>query len=701
MENALPAERASSNDPTRYHMRGNPARVPSATRRRRGCAWGRVAGIAAAVVLGTGGGGAATPRAARAVSSAATSADAAPLWPVPLPPAISSNFCEYREGHLHAGIDIRTFGRRGIPCRSPEAGWIARVRASYDGYGRALYVRTRSGRTLVFAHLDEFAPEIERRVREVQRARGRYRVDLMLPPGRVPVAEGDTVGWSGRTGTDAPHLHFEVRDAREHPLNPMRHGFAPPDTTAPVFGRVRLVPLSPGARVEGACLPGEWTARRVRGDAWSLDGPVRLRGPVGVEVELHDRLNAISGRLAPRRLRLELDGRTIARLELERFRFGHTDQVEFLYDMAAVRTEKAWFYLLFDRPGASMWGRRFEQGGRLGTRAFGRGTHEVRVIAEDAAGNAAVLRFVARVGGAPGEATGAADPPARPATDAPGLWALGELFCARRGAGAPPWPREGAVSVDSIAWVATAASLGPAPRVLPLGRGPGAPRIALVGLRAGEPRSIRFDAFDVELVVAARSLRADQVLWVTDADTRMPTDDGSLVPRSRRVRLGPSSLSLGADVELRFTGAAWDSTDAIYRLGDHEPRWSYYESVRDGIVLSTTLRRPGVYAVFADRTPPALRRAYAGERIRHADGARVPQIVVPVDDTGSGVDAERCVVRVDGRSRVFRWDFVDKKLFVELDDGNIIGAHRVEVEAYDRAGNRATRVDTVSIPRTR
>ena len=40
------------------------------------------------------------------------------------PPAVSSNFCEYREGHLHAGIDVRTYGREGIECVQIEAGQI-------------------------------------------------------------------------------------------------------------------------------------------------------------------------------------------------------------------------------------------------------------------------------------------------------------------------------------------------------------------------------------------------------------------------------------------------------------------------------------------------------------------------------------------------------------------------------------------------
>ena len=75
---------------------------------------------------------------------AARAADPGKVWPMAAKPALSSSFGEFRGGHLHAGIDVRSFGKDGIPCRAVADGYITRIRASIFGYGKALYLRTKA-----------------------------------------------------------------------------------------------------------------------------------------------------------------------------------------------------------------------------------------------------------------------------------------------------------------------------------------------------------------------------------------------------------------------------------------------------------------------------------------------------------------------------------------------------------------------------
>src|SRR5712675_3586512 len=88
---------------------------------------------------------------------------AAPFWrwPVPLDRAVSSNFCEYRDGRFHAGIDVRTFGQQGIPCLAVSDGWISRMRAGSRGYGKALHLTLDDSTQIIYGHLSEFAPALE------------------------------------------------------------------------------------------------------------------------------------------------------------------------------------------------------------------------------------------------------------------------------------------------------------------------------------------------------------------------------------------------------------------------------------------------------------------------------------------------------------------------------------------------------------
>src|SRR6185369_10138969 len=81
-----------------------------------------------------------------------------PLERPPLAPPLrlTGSFGEYRGGHLHAGLDLSTDEKVGMPVIAPLDGRIVRVRTSGVGYGRSLYLEAKDGRLLVLGHLDAF-----------------------------------------------------------------------------------------------------------------------------------------------------------------------------------------------------------------------------------------------------------------------------------------------------------------------------------------------------------------------------------------------------------------------------------------------------------------------------------------------------------------------------------------------------------------
>jgi hypothetical protein len=150
---------------------------------------------------------------------------------------LAANFGELREDHFHMGLDIRTMGREGLPVYAAADGYISHVKIGLYGLGKALFITHPNGRTTVYGHLDKFAPELQEAVRQRQYAAESREQELDIPSGRFPVQKGQLIAYSGNTGSSqAPHLHFEVRDSRTgRNINPLLEGYSIPDALPPVI----------------------------------------------------------------------------------------------------------------------------------------------------------------------------------------------------------------------------------------------------------------------------------------------------------------------------------------------------------------------------------------------------------------------------------------------------------------------------------
>jgi hypothetical protein len=132
-------------------------------------------------------------------------------------------------GRLHEGVDI--LADSGDTVRAAADGVV--VRAGRDGgYGRFVAVRHAEGLTTLYAHLGAIGRDVK--------------------PGLV-VQAGAPLGRVGSTGSSTgPHLHFEIRDAADHPLNPAMFlgkafaeaGDLPLDKARRYSGRVRIAYVS-------------------------------------------------------------------------------------------------------------------------------------------------------------------------------------------------------------------------------------------------------------------------------------------------------------------------------------------------------------------------------------------------------------------------------------------------------------------------
>lgn len=154
--------------------------------------------------------------------------------PLDPPLRLTGTFGEYREGHFHAGVDLSTGGVVGKQVYAALPGRVIRLRSSGAGYGRSIYLQADDGRLLVYGHLDSFDAPFASYVDSVQRATAAYEQDLWPDSTRFRVAAGQRLGWSGRSGTGPPHLHFEIRRV-DMAYNPLLAGLTVVDTVPPVI----------------------------------------------------------------------------------------------------------------------------------------------------------------------------------------------------------------------------------------------------------------------------------------------------------------------------------------------------------------------------------------------------------------------------------------------------------------------------------
>ena len=305
----------------------------------------------------------------------------------------TSSFGSYRPGHLHAGLDFSTGGVTGVPVLAVDSCLVWRIRLWNGGYGRALYAELADGKTAVYGHLSRFIPEIERLVEAEQDRKGRYAVELLLGSETLRFGPGDTLAFSGETGSGPPHLHFELRSGRgDHDkINPIPDYMDLAETARPVIKSIMLTPLGAESRVNGGYDPVTVTPGREM-------GTLTIAGAFGVSVYATDPVQC--GRvLKPTAYRASIDQVPVFQLRLDRFPFSKGHYVGGFYEQAGGSK----FVRLYDAYDLDFRG--FTCRTPAGPEADGLltpGEHELTVSVSDAWGNTREVEVPFVYGALPG-----------------------------------------------------------------------------------------------------------------------------------------------------------------------------------------------------------------------------------------------------------------------------------------------------------
>jgi hypothetical protein len=307
---------------------------------------------------------------------------------------LSGTMGELRSSHFHAGIDIKTGGVEGLPVYAAQDGYISRIKISGGGYGNVLYVaHPKFGTTTVYGHLQQFGEEIAKYVRKEQYRTEKFAIELFPASHDFPVKKGDIIALSGNSGSSGgPHLHFEIRDSYQRPLNPLKQGFSEiRDNIPPTVRKVALKTLNKDSRIDGQFGTFQYSPFLSQ-KTYKLSKPIEVFGEIGIMVMAHDRLNGASNKNGLSSLTLEVDGQPVMGIEIDKIPFSKGREILVYRDNELRETYNRSFQKLYIDDGNELDFYTLNvRDGKLSIRDGQ--SHEVRIILKDASSNSSEVRF--------------------------------------------------------------------------------------------------------------------------------------------------------------------------------------------------------------------------------------------------------------------------------------------------------------------
>jgi hypothetical protein len=311
------------------------------------------------------------------------------LWPTNASNYLTSTFCEYRPGHYHSAIDIKTWNKEGYPCYAVEDGYIYRLRVSTVGYGKAFYIKLNDGHFAVYAHLQRFSPKIEKMVREKQIKNRKYTLSWYLKK-KIYVKKGEIIGYSGQTGIGVPHLHFEIRDSLEHPLNPL-HYYKDKikDDIAPVLQSLMIIPRDENSTVNGSFLPKKIKLYSKGNGEYIIKKPLVVSGNVGLAIKGYDRANGVHNAFSFYRSELFAAGKKIFKLQYDWMDFANSKEVDLEIYYPERAFSKKVYHQLFIEPVTTL--QYYDRSLGDGIINMDRGEVPFKIVVHDFFGNRSVI----------------------------------------------------------------------------------------------------------------------------------------------------------------------------------------------------------------------------------------------------------------------------------------------------------------------
>jgi hypothetical protein len=275
-------------------------------------------------------------------------------YPLDIPPLISATFGELRPNHFHAGMDFKTNGETGHRVHAVADGYIYRIKVQKGGYGKTVYIKHPDGKISVYAHLEKFAGDLENYVKLHQYEEKKFFIQLFPGESLFPVQKGQIIGYSGNTGASmGPHLHFEIRDGENFPVNPMQFGLTIEDTIAPVLRNLFVYPLNDTSSVNQSRKQIKPVRHATKHRLYIFE-PVTAYGEIGLGIDAYDQSNNTYNKNGLYEIRVKVNGTEIYRTRMDKISYSTTRNINVFIDYPYYVHHRRYIQWLWRHPEAKI-----------------------------------------------------------------------------------------------------------------------------------------------------------------------------------------------------------------------------------------------------------------------------------------------------------------------------------------------------------